>query len=287
MNKNILKTLFPVLVVFGLAISLNLAFAQEQKITDKERCKQFQSQFNVKNPDGTTENIVSSLPGCEGYGTLTSLLLKGINTGLVFAGIVAVVFIILGGFWFLTSAGNEETAEKGRKTLLNAVIGLVIIIMSFAIVRVVGNVLTNGDSSSGAETNPATTTDTAPAATNANNPNNTANNGGGEEVPALVSGAITYQKQSDGGVNIGATINSQSKDAFKEWCGVNEIGNGNTSLSVYFEGQMIGNLVSFSGGPSIFSASITLSAVDVTKIKAGSSMAEVRICDRTAKMYKF
>ena len=68
---------------------------------------------------------------------------------------------------------------------------------------------------------------------------------------------------------------------------MNEIGSGNTSLSVYFEGQRIGNLVSFSGGPSVHTASVTISAVDIAKIKAGSNIAEVRICDKAAKEYEF
>ncbi|MCX6797123.1 MAG: pilin [Candidatus Doudnabacteria bacterium] len=277
-QKDISKILFSVLLVFGLVISLNLALAQEK--TDEQRCKEFQEQFKVKF-NGKTVDVIGGLPACGEYGSISGLLLKGINIALIFAGLIAVVFIILGGFWFLTSAGNEETAEKGRKTLLNAVIGLVVIIMSFAIVRVVGNVLTNDSGGSGS-------TATTPATTDKGNTGNTAG-GGSEEltVPPLVSGAITYQKQSDGGVNIGATINSQSKDAFKEWCGVNEIGSGNTSLSVYFEGQRIGNLVSFSGGPSVHTASVTISAVDIAKIKAGSNIAEVRICDKAAKEYEF
>ncbi len=47
---------------------------------------------------------------------------------------VAVLAIIFGGYLYITSAGNEEQAKKGRKTLLYAIIGLAVIIMSRAIV---------------------------------------------------------------------------------------------------------------------------------------------------------
>lgn len=50
---------------------------------------------------------------------------------------VAVLFLIIGGFWYITSAGNEENAEKGKKTVINAIIGLIIIILSYVIVNVV------------------------------------------------------------------------------------------------------------------------------------------------------
>lgn len=41
-------------------------------------------------------------------------------------GYVATFFIIYGGFIYLTSAGSPERASQGMKTILNAVIGLVI-----------------------------------------------------------------------------------------------------------------------------------------------------------------
>jgi hypothetical protein len=44
----------------------------------------------------------------------------------------------------MTSAGNEEQAEKGRKILINSVIGLAVIIMSTAIVTIVASALTLG-----------------------------------------------------------------------------------------------------------------------------------------------
>ncbi len=73
--------------------------------------------------------------------TLPTLLQKIIKMLLQFAGAIAVVFIILGGFWYITSAGNGEQAEKGKNTLVNAVIGLVVVILSYTIVAVVAGTL--------------------------------------------------------------------------------------------------------------------------------------------------
>ncbi len=56
---------------------------------------------------------------------------------LPIAGIIAVLFIIIGGYQYITSGGNEEQAESGKKTLQNAVIGLIIIILSYVIINVV------------------------------------------------------------------------------------------------------------------------------------------------------
>ncbi len=50
---------------------------------------------------------------------------------------VAVLAIIMGGYMYITSAGKEEQAKKGRQTLLYAIIGLAVIIMARVIVGIV------------------------------------------------------------------------------------------------------------------------------------------------------
>jgi hypothetical protein len=61
------------------------------------------------------------------------------NILLPLAGIIAVLFIIIGGYQYMTSGANEELAESGKKTLQNSIIGLVIVILSYIIVNVVIN----------------------------------------------------------------------------------------------------------------------------------------------------
>lgn len=52
---------------------------------------------------------------------------------LFFAGIGAVVLVIYGGFLFITSQGNPGAVEKAKKTITNALIGLGIAILAYAI----------------------------------------------------------------------------------------------------------------------------------------------------------
>jgi type IV secretory pathway VirB2 component (pilin) len=60
---------------------------------------------------------------------------------MTLAGVVAVVAIVIGGFQYMTSGGNEEQAEKGRGVLTNAVIGLILVIMAYTIITVVSNTI--------------------------------------------------------------------------------------------------------------------------------------------------
>lgn len=56
-----------------------------------------------------------------------------INVVLGFLGIVAVVIILLGGFKWMTAAGNEDKVEEAKKLISAGIIGLVIILAAFGI----------------------------------------------------------------------------------------------------------------------------------------------------------
>lgn len=76
---------------------------------------------------------------CQGVnGNSVFNVIKGIiNLLITIAGIVSVIMIIVGGIKYSTSGGDSSAISSGKDTLVYAVIGLVISIMSFAIVNFV------------------------------------------------------------------------------------------------------------------------------------------------------
>lgn len=70
------------------------------------------------------------------------LLDQIITVLFLIAGVIAVIMIIVGGFQFVTSSGDSSKAAKGRTTLIYAVVGLVVVMMSATIVRFMVNKLT-------------------------------------------------------------------------------------------------------------------------------------------------
>ncbi len=64
-----------------------------------------------------------------------------INVALGFLGVIAVGIILLGGFKWMTAAGNEEKTAEARKLLGAGVIGLIIILASWGIANFVINSL--------------------------------------------------------------------------------------------------------------------------------------------------
>lgn len=62
---------------------------------------------------------------------------------LGFLGVVFIILIIAGGYQWLTSGGNEEKIKHARDRIIHAIIGLIIIILSYAIAFFVTNQLEN------------------------------------------------------------------------------------------------------------------------------------------------
>lgn len=81
------------------------------------------------------DNPVAEATG--GQSSIRQLALTMLRFVLGFLGIVAVIMIIYGGLLYVTSAGNEENATKGKKILMYAITGIVIIFISFALVNTV------------------------------------------------------------------------------------------------------------------------------------------------------
>ena len=57
--------------------------------------------------------------------------------------IVAVIFVVYGGFMFITSQGEPAKIVSARKAILNAVIGLVIVILASQIVKFIAKFLSS------------------------------------------------------------------------------------------------------------------------------------------------
>ncbi len=67
--------------------------------------------------------------------SFNELYLIFINGFFGLLGLIAIFIIILNGFRYITSRGNEEQAEQAKQGLQYAVIGIMIIILAYVIVR--------------------------------------------------------------------------------------------------------------------------------------------------------
>ncbi len=80
--------------------------------------------------------LTEATPGWR-EGSLREAALVVINFFLFFLGLLCTGMVIFGGFLYMTAAGDDGQTDKGKKVLQYAIIGIIIILLSFAIVNTV------------------------------------------------------------------------------------------------------------------------------------------------------
>jgi uncharacterized membrane protein len=93
----------------------------------------------VMAPIYTTHSVFADATGVSQVESFMQSVIQ-VLAGL--AGIVATVFIMIGGFGYMTSSGNPMRLEKAKRTLLHSGIGLVIVIGAFVISSIITSLAT-------------------------------------------------------------------------------------------------------------------------------------------------
>jgi hypothetical protein len=87
------------------------------------------------------ENQVNTAIGC--IDTTGSFITKFLQIGIGISGGIAFLLILMGGFQIMTSAGNPEQLNAGRELVTSAITGLILIIFSVFLLKLIGvNILT-------------------------------------------------------------------------------------------------------------------------------------------------
>lgn len=72
------------------------------------------------------------------FGCIPGLVIQVLNFAMAAGGTVALLIIVFGGYKLLTSGGDPKQVEGARQTITYAIIGLVIVFLSYAIINYVG-----------------------------------------------------------------------------------------------------------------------------------------------------
>jgi hypothetical protein len=95
----------------------------------------------LKLPGGDQVGAPTGVPTASGGETFVNIISWSLNILLITGILAALFFLIWGGISWVTSGGNTEKLEKARKTLIYAIIGLIVILLSFIILQTVGSLL--------------------------------------------------------------------------------------------------------------------------------------------------
>jgi Type IV secretion system pilin len=107
-----------------------------------------QSDINKGLCQGSNIDVTTSTPTTDcsklgGGASFTSILTKIINILSMLVGAIAVIMIIVGGFRYVTSGGSDSATGAAKKTILYAIVGLVIVALAQIIVHFVLNNITS------------------------------------------------------------------------------------------------------------------------------------------------
>ncbi len=100
---------------------------------------------NIKNPicdnrEGYDETQLAAA-GCDTSYQAQDTVINLLNPITGIAGILAVIFIIYGGFQYMTAGGNTSKIASAKTIILYSVIGLIVVMLAWSIVALVVNQL--------------------------------------------------------------------------------------------------------------------------------------------------
>lgn len=101
---------------------------------DCTRLSQNFTEFGGRTPGPLAANCYS--PG--------QAVARATQIGFGLAGALTILFMVIGGYQYMTSTGDDKKAESGKKTIKWAVIGLGLVLFAYAIVTVVVRLATTG-----------------------------------------------------------------------------------------------------------------------------------------------
>lgn len=113
---------------FGLAMPALAQNAQDQ--INNGLCTGTSLQFTTTPSSGACNSS-----GQDATDQINKIVKTVINLLSAVVGIVAVIMIIVGGFRYITSGGNDTSVTAAKNTILYAIIGLVIVALAQVMVR--------------------------------------------------------------------------------------------------------------------------------------------------------
>lgn len=131
-------------VILGL-YSVGMFLAQKKAVW---------AQSTDLNPIPTTEEVLPSDTLQNNFGSVSNMIGTAFNIVIAAAGAIFIILMLVGGTQYLTASGNEESLGKAKATMIQSIVGLIIVMSVWAIgTWVLGVVGYTGDDGSGIDLN--------------------------------------------------------------------------------------------------------------------------------------
>jgi len=95
--------------------------------------------FRAENPLGSDDGggMFETLLGCDPDAGLLCFLQTILYFLLTVSVIIAVIFLVIGGYRYVTARGNDDAVEAAKKTITHSIVGMVVISAAWIILAIV------------------------------------------------------------------------------------------------------------------------------------------------------
>lgn len=132
MNKFFKKLTITAAAVFGLlCLSGSVAYAGFNPLQDACSVPNADKSAVCKEKNRTGND--DPIAGDDG------ILIRGTRVIAIVVGVAATIMIIVGGLMFILSDGNSDKAANGRKTIIYAIVGIVIAVLAGPVTQFLTN----------------------------------------------------------------------------------------------------------------------------------------------------
>lgn len=119
-------------IITGICTAIVLFMGHSMPVYGDEEANPVAEGANMARGSGMPTELTTA------DGALTNIT----NTLLRAIGLIAVVMLVFGGFKYIISGGDSSKVSSAKNTIIYAIIGLIIVILAYAIVNFVVNTVT-------------------------------------------------------------------------------------------------------------------------------------------------
>ena len=87
---------------------------------------------------GSINAFSSGFTSYRGPGSIATIISSIVSVFTIFAGLAFLIYFIIGALAWITSAGDPQKLEIAKGRMSTAVIGLIVVVISFPIVYIIG-----------------------------------------------------------------------------------------------------------------------------------------------------
>ena len=118
-----------------LALISSLLFSSFLLVVPSQAGSVIDQEAILKNLKGSAEQTFET--GGDAESSLGFIFVKGLQVTIGLLGVIAVILIIYSGILWMTAGGSEDQIKKAKKVIIQAIIGIIIITLTYAIIAFV------------------------------------------------------------------------------------------------------------------------------------------------------